>query len=190
MSPTRSYAAQTGRTITKPPLSGSPIFRVSAKTRRSCSQVTTSRASTYDKLSVRTRTDWYPKLRAAFIEAAHQAAAVHAHSASARHYHAALLLTPEDDLQERAALLLGEASERYDGNDADAELLHAAAQAQIAAETWEPAAMAERMLSAWYDDHEARGAEAATHLANAIRYASRVPPSDATCRIAAVRRGG
>ncbi len=110
-----------------------------------------------------------PKARAAFTEAAHQAAAVYAHPAAARHYHAALTLTPSDDTHKRAALLLGEATALFNAETADEQTLQAAVDAQVAAEEWEAAAKAERMLCVWYEDHEARGEESDAHLAQAAR---------------------
>ena len=126
-----------------------------------------------------------PKARAAFTEAAHQAAAVYAHPAAARHYHAALTLTPSDDTHKRAALLLGEATALFNAQTADEQTLQAAVDAQVAAEEWEAAAKAERMLSVWDQEHEARGEESDAHLAQGAQHAARVPPSEAMCQIAA-----
>ena len=49
-----------------------------------------------------------PRARAAFVEAAKQAAATYAYPAAARHYRAALRLTPADSMADNAALLMGE----------------------------------------------------------------------------------
>jgi class 3 adenylate cyclase len=126
-----------------------------------------------------------PKARAAFTEAARQARAVYAHQAAARHYHAALELTSSEDIAQHASLLFGEATALFDASTVDERLLQTAVDAQVSAEAWESAAMAERMLSVWYDEHEARGDESRIHLARAAQYAARIPPSYAMCRIAA-----
>jgi class 3 adenylate cyclase len=126
-----------------------------------------------------------PRARAAFTEAAHQAAAVYAHPAAARHYHAALTLTPLDDTQQRAELLLGEATALVDAETADEQTLQTAVDAQVTAKAWEAAARAELGISFWYENHEGRGEEADMHLALAADYAARVPPGEAMCHIAA-----
>jgi class 3 adenylate cyclase len=125
-----------------------------------------------------------PKARAAFIEAARQAAAVYAHPAAARHYGAALELTRSDDAKQRAALLFGEATALFHANAADEHLLDAAAEAQVAAEAWEEAALIERMLCIWCTDYAGRGEEWEAHLALAAEYVGRVPAGDVTYQIA------
>jgi class 3 adenylate cyclase len=124
-----------------------------------------------------------PKARAAFSEAAHQAAAVCAHPAAARHYHAALQLTAEDD-SERAGLLFGEVTALFNADTADEQTLRAAVGALVAAGEWEAAAGGERMFSLWCEDQGANVEEANTHLALAAEYAARILPSDVMFQIA------
>ncbi len=121
--------------------------------------------------------------RAAFTEAADQAAAVHAHAAAARHYHAALQLTSSDDPQ-RAKLLLGEARSQIGANQADEQLLTTAVAAQVEAEDWEGAAKCEMLLAVWHY-WAGDGDEQEAHQARAAEYASRIPPTEVMCDIAA-----
>ena len=125
-----------------------------------------------------------PRARAAFTEAGDQAAAVNAHPAAARHYHAALDLTPLDDIDQRAELLLGEATALWHANTADEHTLQAAVDAQVAAQRWEAAACAVGMLSRWLEHHAGNGEERDALLARAAEYAARVPPSEEMCDIA------
>jgi class 3 adenylate cyclase len=123
-----------------------------------------------------------PKARAAFAEAARQAAVVYAHHAAARHYHAALKLTPQAD-PERPALVLGEAGALSRAGAADDQLLQAAADVQVNAEDWEAAAEAELLLARWCQ-YAGKGDEQDAHLAQGAEYASRVPPGEVMCMIA------
>jgi class 3 adenylate cyclase len=127
-----------------------------------------------------------PKARPAFAEAAKQASAVNASFAAARHYHAAIELTAADD-PERPALLLGEATARYDSQSVDAIFFGEVIAAQVADGAWEAAAGVEDMLGNWYGDHEGDGDSADAHHTKAAEYAARVPTSEVTCRIAAHR---
>jgi hypothetical protein len=126
-----------------------------------------------------------PMARAAFVEAAHQAEALYAHTAAARHYRSALDLTPENDVKEQAELLFGEAKALFKAYTHDEQQLLNAVEAQVRVEDWETAAAAERLLSAWYADIEVRGEDSRAHLARAAEYAARVPPGEAMCEIAA-----
>jgi class 3 adenylate cyclase len=126
------------------------------------------------------------RARAAFTEAARQAAAVNAASAAARHYRAALDLVAADD-PERPALLLGEALARYANEDVDTAFFGEAAAAQVAAMDWEAATRIEMHLANWFSTNGGDGVRADVHLANAEDYAARVGPSEITCRIVAYR---
>jgi class 3 adenylate cyclase len=128
-----------------------------------------------------------PKARAAYTEAGDQAAATYAYPAAARYYQAALTLTPRDDAEARAALLLGQATALSNADTASQQILEAAVQAQIAVEAWEAAAQVERMLSGWYADHAAARDEVDAHLARGADYAARVRPSTTSCYIAAAQ---
>ena len=123
------------------------------------------------------------KARDAFAEAAHQAAAVHAHLAAVRLYRSALALTAADDPQ-RAGLLLGECMELFEAGEATEEALLVALEAQVEAQAWEAAAKVERMLFYWFGEGVGEGEVADAHLAKAAEYAARVPPSDVMCHIA------
>ena len=184
-SPTRRSAALTARRSTRPPRSGSNGSPVNATTKPNSWQATTIKHSSCAGRLGEDISGIAPKALAAFTEAAHQAQAVYAHPAAARHYHAALELTSSVDVEQRASLLWGEATVRFEANTADERLLRAAVEAQVLAEAWESAAMAERVLSVWYQEQAARGDESSLHLAQAADYAARVPPGDAMCRIAA-----
>ena len=127
------------------------------------------------------------RARRAYTEAGRQSASVFAHLAAARHYRAALDLTPDDDTEQRAVLLFGEATAQFAVNAADDRILGAAADAQVAAEAWEAAAMIERLRSVWYEEREAAGDKSRDHLELAATYAARVPPGEAMCRIASDR---
>jgi class 3 adenylate cyclase len=126
-----------------------------------------------------------PQALAALTEAAEQAAAMYAHEAAARHFRAALALTPADDVEHRATLLLGIAIavRNADGPDQD-EALERAVDAQIAAESWEGAAEAERQLG--HRNAEMGSGEAAdAHFARAAAYAAKAPPGQIMLNIAA-----
>ena len=135
-----------------------------------------------------------PKARAAFTEAAHQAAAVYAHPAAARHYHAALALTPPDDTHKRAALLLGEATALFNAETADEQTLQAAVDAQVAAEEWEAAAQGRADAHAWDQEMgpevrsqtptspEARSTRRACHPARRCARSPQTKPSTSLSR--------
>ena len=125
-----------------------------------------------------------PRARAAFVEAAKQAAATYAYPAAARHYRAALRLTPADSMADNAALLMGEAVALFNAGRADGKVLQAAVDAQVAVGDWHAAAQAEQMLSRWYQEDAASAEDADVHLDRAAEYAARVPPSDVTFLIA------
>ncbi len=125
-----------------------------------------------------------PRASAAFAEAGHQAAASYAHAAAVRFFRAALELAAEDDVQLRAQLLMGEARALQTLGEVDEPTLIRAVEAQVAAEAWEQAAMAERLLGAWLEDAEHRGDEADVHFALAAEYVSRIPPCDTMFYIA------
>ena len=125
-----------------------------------------------------------PRARAAFVEAAKQAAATYAYPAAARHYRAALRLTPADSMADNAALLMGEAVALFNAGRADGKVLQAAVDAQVAVGEWRAAAQAEQMLSRWYQEDAASAEDADVHLDRAAEYAARVPPSDVTFLIA------
>ena len=61
---------------------------------------------------------------------------------------------------------------------------NAAAEAQVAAEAWEEAALIERLLCIWCTDYAGRGEEWEAHLALAAEYVGRVPAGDVTYQIA------
>jgi hypothetical protein len=125
-----------------------------------------------------------PRARAAFVEAAKQAAATYAYPAAARHYRAALRLTPADSMNDTAALLMGEAVALFNAGRADGKALQAVVDAQVAVGEWQAAAQAEQMLSRWYQEDAASAEDADVHLDRAAEYAARVPPSDVTFLIA------
>ena len=120
--------------------------------------------------------------RAAFAAAAVRARAVYASEAAARHYHAALQLTPITEVQERARLMLGEARSLLGIRRADLRMLQAAAEAQVVAESWEGAAVAETCLSGWYQSNTTNGEKIEEHSARAARYAMQATISEDTCQ--------
>jgi len=128
-----------------------------------------------------------PRALAAFTEAGRQAAATSAHRAAARHYQAALTLATPNDARTRATLLLAQATALRNANTPDLEILERALEAQIDVERWEAAAWIERLLSEWYDKHEASGKEWDLHLSRGAEYAARMPPNEVMCQIAALR---
>jgi class 3 adenylate cyclase/tetratricopeptide (TPR) repeat protein len=118
-----------------------------------------------------------PKVRAALVEAAHQAEAVNAHAAAARHARAALELTPADDAK-RAPLLLDYATAQYRAAAVDETTLTEAVAAQIAASDWRGAAWAEYMLGDWTEHVLGEGERADGHYARAAEFAARVSETE------------
>jgi len=128
-----------------------------------------------------------PRARAAFTEAGRQAAAAFAHRAAAHYYQAALTLTPSDDREARATLLLAEAEALRNASSPDLEILERALEAQVELERWEAAARVESLFRDWYERHEASGEELDVHLGRGAEYAARVAPSEVMCELAAGR---
>ena len=128
-----------------------------------------------------------PRALAAFTEAGHQAAAISAHRAAARHYQAALTLTPPDDREARAALLLAQAAALDNTSTPDLSLLERALEAQLEVERWEAAARVEWMLGEWYRTQEASRQELDLHLSRGAEYAARAAPSEIMCVITGAR---
>jgi hypothetical protein len=111
----------------------------------------------------------------------------YAYPAAARHYQAAIGLTPLDDSEARAELLLGQATASQNADTPDQEILNAALHAQVRVERWEAAAEVEKMRAEWYQLHAAVGDEADAHLTRGAEYAARARPSTVMCRIATHR---
>jgi class 3 adenylate cyclase len=128
-----------------------------------------------------------PRALAAFTEAGRQAAATSAHRAATRHYQAALTLVAPNDAHTRAALLLAQATALRNASTPDLAILERALEAQVELERWEAAAWIERLLSDWYDKHEASGEERDLHLGRGAEYAARGAPSEVMCQMAGLR---
>jgi class 3 adenylate cyclase/tetratricopeptide (TPR) repeat protein len=128
-----------------------------------------------------------PRARTVYTDAAKQARALYNYAAAVQHYRAALELTPESDLPARAQLMLGEARSLTFLNTADLTLLEATIRAQVAAEDWAGAALAEDIASAWYDRNTSDGELADYHSEQAAGHLRRAPVTDETCHVAGNR---
>ena len=126
------------------------------------------------------------RTRDAYVDAGRHADSVGAHASAAGHYAAALELTPAGD-PARTRLLLDAASATLNAGNPDAALLHAALDAQVAAEDWAAATQAALLLDDWASNYLGDAGTAEAFFAQAEGFVSRIPDGPLTSQVASVR---
>jgi class 3 adenylate cyclase/tetratricopeptide (TPR) repeat protein/energy-coupling factor transporter ATP-binding protein EcfA2 len=110
----------------------------------------------------------------ALIEAGRQADAVSAYASAVRHFHAALDLMADSDSR-RPDLLLSLVRARHSAGEPDEHLLLAAREANVAAGSWEGAALCSYLLGSWAEDVIGDGERGERHYKEGLAFTGRIP---------------